>query len=203
MQVEILRVEKSSVGSSTDRSRSLVDETPPHLAWSESRGRTGSGNMDDIGYSETTTVGCRQHSQPYRKMLQVWPFVFVTFSDLEPWCLSRFIVLSIANRQEETVLEYLNWQPKYCNANIVPHCEIRPHLKTLNLHYSEILTVTPCFLLLFTQPTGKPIFLQKLHNRKCSVFKLIAPENGRNWPHYTMSQVLTFCDGGILRLWSL
>jgi len=36
MQVEILRVEKSSDGSSTDRSRSLVDETPPHLAWSES-----------------------------------------------------------------------------------------------------------------------------------------------------------------------
>jgi len=40
----------------------------------------------------------------------------------------------------------------------------------------------PRFLLLFTQPTGKPIFLQKLPNRKCSVFKLIAPENDRNWP---------------------
>ena len=171
------------------------------LAWSESRGRTGSGNMDDIGYSETTTVGCRQHSQPYRKMLQVWPFVFVTFSDLEPWCLSRFIVLSIAKREKKTVLEYLNWQKKYCNANIVPRCEIRPYLKILNLHYSEILTVTPCFLLLFTQPTGKPIFLQKLPNIKCSVFKLIAPENDRNWPILHDVASLTFWTGSTLRLW--
>ena len=84
--------------------------------------------------------------------------------------LAICVVLSIVNRMEETWLEYVNWQPKYFNANMVPHCEISPLLKILNLHYSKILTVTPCFLFHFTQPTGYPVFLQKVPNRKSFIF---------------------------------
>ena len=58
----------------------------------------------------------------------------------------------------------------------------------------------PCFLLLFTQPTRKPIFLQKLPNTKCLVFKLIAPEDGWNWPILHDVASLTFCTRGTSRL---
>jgi len=67
MQVEILRVEKSSVGSSTDRSRSLVDETPPHLAWSESWSQlavvpeveiwTYTGTLGQLSWPKTASTG--------------------------------------------------------------------------------------------------------------------------------------------------
>ena len=82
---------------------------------------------------------------------------------------------------------------------MVPHCEISPLLKISNLHYSKILTVTPCFLFHFTQPTGYPVILQKVPNRKCLVFKLIAPENDRNWPIFHDGASLTFCGGSIFR----
>ena len=111
------------------------------------------------------------------------------------------MVLSIVNRLTKTGHGYLNWPQKYCNENMVPHCKIIAHLKTFNVCYLKILTATPCFLYLFTQPTGKPIFLQKLPNRKCLFFKLIAPENGRNWPILHDVASLRVWDGDILRLW--
>ena len=184
MQVEILRVEKTSVKSSTDRSRSLVDETPPHLAWSESLLQlvvvpeieiwTYTGAPVQLRWPKTASTGRYRLNRKWK------------------YGLAIFVVLSIVNRLTKTGHRYLNWPPKYCNANMVPHCKIIAHLKTFNVRYSKILTATPCFLYLFTQPTGMPIFLQKLTNRKCLFFKLIAPKTAGIGPFCTMSQFWQF-----------
>ena len=140
-------------------------------------------------HANSTVITREKRGQTFRDRrpisLDVASLTFCVGDIFRPraFLLAICVVLSIVNRMEKTGLEYVNWQPKYLNANIIPHCEISPLLKILNFHYSKILTVTPCFLFHFTQPTRYPVFLQKVPDRKSLVFKLIAPEKRPELAH--------------------